>query len=204
MPPLPWEQRGLRRVPRQARSRARVDAVVRALLDLVGSPDGRPAQLTTSDIAARAGIPIGSLYEYFVDLDAIVDAGVARALRQHEQILLASYDRPLERAEELVGVLVDSFGRLYDEEPALAALLDSTLVRPLHRQWFREHLVEHLRRVAVPGSELGALVERDDLDTRMDVFVAVCDTLIHHARRDPDVEDHCRDILRCAIERVSR
>lgn len=70
---------GLRRPPRQARSRARVDAIVNGLVELVH--EGRGADLTTTEVAERAGIPIGSLYEYFEDLSSIVDAAVLVAAR---------------------------------------------------------------------------------------------------------------------------
>src|SRR5581483_4091342 len=62
----------LRNVPIQARSRARVQRVLDAA-DRVLIDDG-PAAFTTTRVAQTAGIPVGSLYRYFPDKAAIVEA----------------------------------------------------------------------------------------------------------------------------------
>ncbi|WP_273184405.1 TetR/AcrR family transcriptional regulator [Hyphomonas adhaerens] len=59
-----------RRNPKQARARATVDAILEAafqVLDTYGH-----AKFTTSRIAKRAGVSIGTLYQYFDDRDAIL------------------------------------------------------------------------------------------------------------------------------------
>jgi AcrR family transcriptional regulator len=69
-----------RRAPVQARSADRVarmlDAAA-ALLDEVG-----PEALTTSAIAARAEVSVGSLYQYFPDKHAVVEALARRAFER--------------------------------------------------------------------------------------------------------------------------
>jgi AcrR family transcriptional regulator len=61
----------LRRRPSQARSRRRVDRILRATGQLLeeGTELGR---LSTAMIAERAGVPIGSVYQYFPNKDAVV------------------------------------------------------------------------------------------------------------------------------------
>ena len=61
-----------RRSPTQPRARATVRAIVRASADVVAREGLERA--TTNRIAARAGVSIGSLYHYFADKDAILDA----------------------------------------------------------------------------------------------------------------------------------
>ncbi|MEE5131964.1 TetR/AcrR family transcriptional regulator [Pseudomonas alliivorans] len=59
-----------RKIPAQARSRATVDAIIQAatyILTKVGW-DG----LTTNAIAERAGVNIGSLYQFFPNKEAII------------------------------------------------------------------------------------------------------------------------------------
>lgn len=203
------DSRGLRRVPRQVRSRARVESVTRALLDLVSTGGIDPAHLTTSDVADKAGIPIGSLYEYFEDLGSIVDAAVSYSLRRHEELVMTKFDRQLTTTEQLVDVFISSFTELYENDPALLALRTSTLFQPHHRDWMREHLESYVHSVAVPGSELATFAERPDIMKRLGLFVAVSETVMQHAFADggvadQDVADECRDILRSTMEHVTR
>jgi AcrR family transcriptional regulator len=59
-----------RRIPQQERSRARVDAILRTTLRLIG--EGRDASMR--EIAAAAEIPIASIYQYFPDKTAVLHA----------------------------------------------------------------------------------------------------------------------------------
>jgi AcrR family transcriptional regulator len=59
-----------RKRPRQRRSRETVDAIVEAAAYILVR--GGPAKLTTNAIAARAGVNIASLYQYFPGKEAIV------------------------------------------------------------------------------------------------------------------------------------
>jgi AcrR family transcriptional regulator len=67
-----------RRSPKQARSRATWDAIVEAAAQILErqGPDG----LTTNDVAERAGVSIGTLYQYFPDKQAILVAAARREL----------------------------------------------------------------------------------------------------------------------------
>ncbi|HEY5933169.1 MAG TPA: TetR/AcrR family transcriptional regulator [Kofleriaceae bacterium] len=81
----------LRREPKQARSRALVDSVLVAFDQLLRTlPDER--HVTIERILTRAGVSLGSFYEYFTDKDALLGALVERATRDNFQSLLASYD----------------------------------------------------------------------------------------------------------------
>lgn len=68
-------RRFFRRKPRQSRSRDLVDALLQAFDEGVRS-DG--ADLTIDDIARRAGVGVGSFYEYFTGKDALIGAFVGR------------------------------------------------------------------------------------------------------------------------------
>jgi AcrR family transcriptional regulator len=81
-----------------------VDAIVQAGL-LVLKEEG-PEQLTTKRIAERAGVSVGSLYQYFADKDDVLEA-VFR--QQHEEFWDAAVSwvprlaaLPLEQAIELI------------------------------------------------------------------------------------------------------
>jgi AcrR family transcriptional regulator len=75
-----------RRNPKQARAQATVDAILEATFQLLES-DGA-ACLTTNLIAERAGVSIGTLYQYFEDREAILAAmGQRQAEATREQII---------------------------------------------------------------------------------------------------------------------
>jgi AcrR family transcriptional regulator len=67
-----------RRSPKQARSRATVEAILEAAAQIL---ERRGADaLTTNDVAERAGVSIGTLYQYFPDKAAILVAAARREL----------------------------------------------------------------------------------------------------------------------------
>ncbi|WP_423395203.1 TetR/AcrR family transcriptional regulator [Burkholderia sp. LMG 21824] len=67
-----------RRVPRQQRSRATVDALVEAAAHVLAARGW--AKFTTNEVARVAGASIGSLYQYFPDKLALAEAIRARHL----------------------------------------------------------------------------------------------------------------------------
>ena len=66
----------------QSRSKSTVDAIVKAAARILAE-GGWPA-LNTNAIAARAGVSIGSVYEYFPDKQAILNVIVDRHLTAGE------------------------------------------------------------------------------------------------------------------------
>jgi AcrR family transcriptional regulator len=73
----PTRRDGRRRTPAQARSRATVEYVLEAAAHVFGE---RGYAATTNEIAERAGVSIGSLYQYFTDKDALLVALAERHL----------------------------------------------------------------------------------------------------------------------------
>ena len=88
-----------RKRPQQARARATFDAIVEAtelLLD-----DHEIESLTVQAIAVRAGVSVGSLYQYFPTKDAIVatviERDVDRVYDALSGLFQATMDQPLEQ-----------------------------------------------------------------------------------------------------------
>ena len=77
-----------RREPVQKRSRARVEAILKAARELLA--EGGVEALTTRSLASFSGIPVATIYRYFRDRDAIIAAYL-----DHE---LASIDQATEEA----------------------------------------------------------------------------------------------------------
>jgi AcrR family transcriptional regulator len=78
------EESSMRRQPKQARSRQRVDHllnVAATVFEEIGY-----ANATTNAIAARAGMSIASLYQFFPNKEAILEALVERYLDEMQQV----------------------------------------------------------------------------------------------------------------------
>jgi AcrR family transcriptional regulator len=128
-----------RKLPRQERSRATFEAILDACARLLSE---RPlAGITTNHIARRAGVGIGSLYEFFPNREAILGVLLERRLAR----LLEGVQRDVAAARALDGAsavdlllrrLVDAvraerelFRVLLREAPALGELPDVRRVR---------------------------------------------------------------------------
>jgi AcrR family transcriptional regulator len=110
-----------RRLPKQERSRKLVEAIVEAAR-LVMAEHGAEA-LTTVNVAARAGVSVGSLYQYFAGRDALLFAvledEVARFQREWRTWLLASAEMPVaERVAHGLALTLAHYRRLARTEPA--------------------------------------------------------------------------------------
>jgi AcrR family transcriptional regulator len=113
------------RVPQQTRSRALVARVLQAAGELFASEGYE--QTTTNGIAAAAGVSVGSLYQFFVDKHAILDALQAewaeRLGRELDATLDVRDDRP---AESIVDDVIAVHATLDREQPGLLAVLLTT------------------------------------------------------------------------------
>ena len=84
-----------RKIPRQARSRDTFNAIVDACSQVLAA--GSYDALTTNGISERAGVSIGTLYEYFPNRESIVAALVANACDR----LVTRMRRAIEEAAEM-------------------------------------------------------------------------------------------------------
>jgi AcrR family transcriptional regulator len=143
-----------RRRPRQARSRATWEAIVEAaaqILERRGS-----AGFNTNEVAERAGVSIGTLYQYFPDKHAILAAAARRELG--ETTPMPKRQRAL--IEALIA-LVETLGRLGGGAGAAAAAQRSTApaTAPARRRrgdgWQRRaaDLVQHIGELLLPAPE---------------------------------------------------
>lgn len=81
---MPHDPYFARKKPRQARSRALFDAVIAAASRIL--PERDPHEVTTHDIAERAGVSIGSLYQYFPGKEAIFGVLIDRRLDEDVEV----------------------------------------------------------------------------------------------------------------------
>ena len=112
-----------RREPQQARSRARVAQILEAA-DAILSEEG-VAALTVRRIAERADVPVGSIYQFFGDKGAVIDA-VARSYLTESNAAIEELVQAAETGEgdwsDPVGRMLDTFIALYRSHPGYVAL----------------------------------------------------------------------------------
>lgn len=113
-----------RREPSQLRSKARVERIIAAAARLIER--GGLDQVTTNAIAREARLPVGTLYQFFPNREAVLQALIESQLSELDEPLrplLSPGARGLaERVERIVDVLFETYRRL----PALAQLMHAS------------------------------------------------------------------------------
>jgi AcrR family transcriptional regulator len=178
----------LRRTPVQARSAERLQRMLDACAELIGEVGYD--QVTTTLIARRAEVAIGSLYQFFPDktavAQAVVDRNVARYLEELAGRLAASDP---EHWWEAVDTAIDLYVELHHGDAGFRALhfgdiVDVHLLDPQHDN------------NAVIAERLGGLLQqrfglRLDRDQELSLVIAVeiADALLKLAFRQARPEE---------------
>jgi AcrR family transcriptional regulator len=118
---MPEESR-MRRQPKQVRSKQRVNH----LLDVAEQTFAEIgyANATTNTIAARAGISIASLYQFFPNKEAMMEALVRRYLDELQQVsFISGEDLPI---TVLIGRGIDWLHQFHDTHAGFRALFLDT------------------------------------------------------------------------------
>lgn len=110
----------MRKQPQQARSQATIDAILLAAAHILGRRGWRA--LTTNAVAETAGVSIGSLYQYFPNKLALIEAVRARHFAEILAILYAAADLNRSRARRLEA-LVDGMIQVHSRHPAMHRVL---------------------------------------------------------------------------------
>jgi len=190
----------LRRVPVQGRSLARVHRMLDAcatLVDEVGY-DG----LTTTLLAERAGVAIGSVYQFFPDKRAVVQALTQRNLDAYVERLSARIaDGGLAKWWDAVDTAIDEYIDMHRHVPGFRTLHFGDVVD--------SHLLDEERdNNAIIAEQLGDLLvasfaaaDGQRLRFALAIAVEMSDALIKYAfRRHPDGDDQvlteAKDIVR--------
>jgi AcrR family transcriptional regulator len=157
-----------RKVPRQARSLATVDVILDAAALLL--VDEGYDQATTNRIAERAGVSIGSLYQYFPNRESVISA-VAHRLK--DRIATPLWRAMSEKPEpdlrsQITGGLRTSIASHASALPLFRILLEVT-ARPAAADWsvdaFRERQIILRKCLNAHAGEL-----RKDFDVEVSSF----------------------------------
>jgi AcrR family transcriptional regulator len=110
----------MRKEPRQARSRATTAAILDAAAHILGERGW--TGLTTNAVAEIAGVSIGSLYQYFPNKLALIEAVRRRHFDEVLAVLSAAADDTRTRTDR-IGALADGMIAVHSRYPAAHRVL---------------------------------------------------------------------------------
>lgn len=138
--------RAARRAPQQRRSRERVTQILDAAADLIveHGVDG----IGTRAIAARSGVPVASMYQYFADKDEIILALVRRDTEEMDQRVADAVAALRElTVPALVEATMRAFVTVYHHRPAFVVIWWRGRTNPAVQAYCREHNKRIARRL---------------------------------------------------------
>ena len=170
----------LRRKPRQARSQERVNRILEVAQALFVT-QGYSAT-TTNAIAAQAKVPIGSLYQFFPDKSAILQAlsiqhGVQ--LRQHLTEVLDTAEVATLPLPKYVDRLIDATNQFFIENPGYQAIFMQVQgTMPELDEIDRTLDIQLIRDLSAAFSQRNAELTTEDCDAIGFVFVKVIGNIL--------------------------
>jgi AcrR family transcriptional regulator len=141
---------GLRKLPTQARSRARVAEILKAAATLLGEVGYEG--LSTNLVAERAQIPVGSIYQFFDGKDDIVAALVVQFQDRIDRLVSEQLDAATAAQDRRAFIvrLVDGIAGIQSEARAFVCVFSGSQSHPRFNGLARElrrTLTGHLDRV---------------------------------------------------------
>jgi len=180
---IPKPRAAMRKAPRQARSKATVEAIVQAGARILG--DQGWAGFTTNKVAEKAGVSIGSLYQYFPDKLALIEAvrghhfdDVLRVIRTAMEGGKPSTASSLRQFAE---TLIDGMIAAHLEHPALhRVMLDEVPGHDGSRSAHDAFRTEYLDRYAAAIAPYRRFARRQ---LAAEVLSSAIEGVIHNAAR---------------------
>ena len=157
----------VRKTPGQTRSAATVDAILEAAARILET--GGLAEYSTNAVARRAGVSIGSLYQYFPNKDAITRELTFRRTAE----LVADIDAAFSGATKAHALshVIDIAVRHQQQRPRLSRILDAEESRLPPDPALRElaaTVLEHLQRCLHESAYDG-----DTMEASLDIMAII-------------------------------
>jgi AcrR family transcriptional regulator len=136
------------RIPTQGRSRARVERILSAAAALLA--DDSAEKITVRMLATHSGVSVGTIYQFFRDIEAVRAAVTERTYAEFKSALAIHLTEEAARASPggYFGTLIDVFGRLQKQYPQIGCLVradNSDDLRAAFATELRELIAEHIR-----------------------------------------------------------
>ena len=203
-----WSGARMRREPQQERSRARVRQILVAA-DEVLAADGFES-LTVRRIAQAAGVPVGSIYQFFPDKAAVIDA-LARTYIEEFGAAIDELTAAAQGAvwQDPVRTLVDAFAQMYRSRPGYVALWAGRHLSPQLAEVDEANnaaIADGVRQVLIAQT---GLADSAGLARISRIAVVVADALLQFAFHDGTegdefVLDELKVLLRLYLVDVTR
>jgi AcrR family transcriptional regulator len=173
-----------RRKPSQERSRRAVEAIIEAAAQVLEQRGYQGA--TTNRIADRAGVSVGTLYQYFNNKDEIFNALIEQEAATFLRALEASIAPPDREHREAIRLLLEA---AFASDQLVTGVRQ--VMRNLPSQAYGEKNMavrREMHRLVVRFLEQrGPIPGLDDLSLAADVFIAQCEGMTYLGRisREP-------------------
>ncbi|MEQ1755849.1 MAG: TetR/AcrR family transcriptional regulator [Micropepsaceae bacterium] len=169
-----------RKHPEQDRSRATVGTILQAAAHVLVKR-GYEA-FTTNRVAEKAGVSIGSLYQYFPNKDALLVALMKRHVMEIENTVVEMVDRaatlPL---QELVQLAVEQNVKSHLIEPELHRVLSEEVPSLGNLDWKKAYSRRVEARVRAAFETRRSEITVSDLDLAVFVVTRTVEAVVHNA-----------------------
>jgi AcrR family transcriptional regulator len=168
-----------RKLPKQTRSHDTVEAILQAAAE-VFQRHGYAAG-TTNRIAERAGVSIGSLYQYFPNKDAILVALVRRHIAEATATVYPLVERLGREAgfAEMLPAIVNAMVAMHAAAPQLHRVLFEETKLPATLRAELDGLEERLTELAASALAREHVACRGDPRLRARIVIAAIEGLTH-------------------------
>ncbi|HDR8856452.1 TPA: TetR family transcriptional regulator [Burkholderia territorii] len=178
-----------RRLPRQARSTRLVDDVLEAAIQVLATEGAQ--RFTMARVAERAGVSVGSLYQYFPNKAAVLFRLQHDEWRQTSAMLRGMLEDPGKTPPERLRAAVHAFIRSECDEARMRIALDDAA--PLYRD------TPEAQEVKAAGSRIFSAFMRDALPdvpdaTRALACELITSTLMHAGKAFSETERTAAEI----------
>ncbi len=197
-----------RKKPRQARSEATVDAIFEATLQLLVADGIR--RLTTTRVAERAGVSVGTMYQYFPNKNALVYALNERYLtRLADRIEAECFKHRGTGIDSMVEMLIQTYWSAKMERIEVTRALYRSVVE-LDNQVMIDTFAAKVDAATTAMLASACDVSFDDVEAvNLTLVTAIFGTVRNAFERDLDIEvvrklqSHVVTMCRAYIRRVA-
>jgi AcrR family transcriptional regulator len=204
--PAPRDARttGRRRVPQQVRSRDRVARILEVAARMVGEHgvDG----VSTRSVAAAAGVPVATLYQYFADKEGILLALVERDVAEMDaQVTAGLAELDVLSVRSMVETTMRAFVDVYHRRPSFVTIWFRGRTNPAVNDYCRAQNRRLARRLFEVARSAGMVLEDSD-GLYAELAIEVADRIFELAFEgsltgDPHVIDEGIALVTAYLER---
>ena len=187
------------RRPRQQRAQHKVELILEAAMRLLDK--GGLAALTTNAVAETAGVSIGTLYQYFPNKEAILEALAEREFAElSARVLTVLQDRSVASPQERIGRILRAVTASYGERPRVQRLVVETSLAGSARRV--APLVEQILRLLTSADRPPNAVPMTEAEAEAFVLTNAFVGVIRAMIMRPDISAPAQAAIEAAMGRL--